>query len=117
MCQLWGHVHPTLEARWDGTLPAQCLWPLSQDERGQPTASEAPEASGECGRERARATKGIKGQAGSYKLSSVWVPEGWIKDGSTGTGGYPGLGLGQANSSPLGVGKYSWDGQDPGKES
>jgi hypothetical protein len=81
----------------------QCLRPLSQDERGQPTASEAPEASGECGRERARATKGIKGQAGSYKLSSVWVPEGWIKDGSTGTGGYPGLGLGQANSSPLGV--------------
>lgn len=101
MCQLWSPVYTTMAQGWHRTLSMQRLWPLSQDEWGQPTTSEAPEASGECGRERARATKGIKGLAGSYKLSSFWVPEGWVKDCSTDTIGCPGLlvGPGQFFSS------------------
>lgn len=55
----------------------QCLRPLSQDERGQPTTSEAPEASGECDRERARAIAGIKGLLAPTN-SAV---SGFLKDG------------------------------------
>lgn len=55
----------------------QCLRPLSQDERGQPTASEAPEASGECDRERARAIRGIK----ELLAPTNSVVSGFLKDG------------------------------------
>lgn len=45
MCQLWSPVYTTVAQGWHRTLSMQRLWPLSQDEWGQPTASEAPEAS------------------------------------------------------------------------
>lgn len=55
----------------------QCLRPLSQDERCQPATSEAPEATGECGRERALVRATNKGVASSYSPTV----SGLLKDG------------------------------------
>lgn len=49
MCQLWGHVHPTVAAGRDGTLPVQRLWPLPQDERHQPAPHQTPAPPGKQG--------------------------------------------------------------------
>lgn len=46
MCQLWGHVHPTLEAGRDRALSVQCLRPLPQDEWDQPAPHQAPAPTG-----------------------------------------------------------------------
>ena len=45
--QLWCHLDPSVAARWQRTLPLQCLRPLLQDERHQQAARQAQEANGE----------------------------------------------------------------------
>lgn len=47
MCQLWGHVHATVEEGWHRALPVQRLWALPQDERHQQAPVQTPEEAGE----------------------------------------------------------------------
>jgi hypothetical protein len=47
MCELWGYLHPSLEAGRERPLPLQRLRPLLQDERTEPSSHQAQETAGQ----------------------------------------------------------------------
>ncbi|XP_053768874.1 endothelial transcription factor GATA-2 isoform X3 [Desmodus rotundus] len=48
VCQLWGHSHSSLAARWHWPLPVQCLRALPQDERAEPATYQAQTETVSC---------------------------------------------------------------------